>query len=262
MSESITLIVPLHPLALDEAARMLSRIAEKLERKEIAANPEETVDPVKVFSTPAAAPASSAVPVTQAPAATPTPTDALAPAPAPVPPASNVAPVTSAPVAAPVPPAAPGVELDSNGIPWDGRIHSKSKAKVTGGTWRLRRNLQPGIAEAVTAELKQTMGLPVPVVPPQTPVSSAAPPAPPAPVAPPAPPVPPTPDVPPPPTAPPVPGSDGPLTFPALLRKITENKLTKYACDDAAKKIGLTSFSLIATRPDLIPALATHLGII
>ena len=48
-------------------------------------------------------------------------------------------------------------------MPWDGRIHSSSKAKVADGTWRQKRNLDPALLSSVTAELKQTMGLGVAV---------------------------------------------------------------------------------------------------
>ena len=51
---------------------------------------------------------------------------------------AGVAPAAVAPtVARPVPPAppAPGVDVDSTGLPWDPRIHSGGKAKIAAGTW-------------------------------------------------------------------------------------------------------------------------------
>jgi hypothetical protein len=47
-----------------------------------------------------------------------------------------------------------GVELDAEGIPWDGRIHVDSKNKVKDGTWRLKRKLDEAYVESVKAELK------------------------------------------------------------------------------------------------------------
>lgn len=38
-----------------------------------------------------------------------------------------------------------GGELDSEGIPWDERIHASSKAKVGNGTWRLKRNVDENL---------------------------------------------------------------------------------------------------------------------
>lgn len=48
-------------------------------------------------------------------------------------------------------PSAP-TELDSAGHAWDERIHASSRAVVSDGTWRLRRNLDPKVLEAVLAE--------------------------------------------------------------------------------------------------------------
>lgn len=53
----------------------------------------------------------------------------------------------------PLPPAAPtAVEFDSAGHAWDERIHASSHAVVSDGTWRLRRNLDPAVLDAVLAE--------------------------------------------------------------------------------------------------------------
>lgn len=51
-----------------------------------------------------------------------------------------------------------GVELDKNGLPWDGSIHAESKAKIADGTWRKKRNLDPAILATVEAELRAVMG--------------------------------------------------------------------------------------------------------
>jgi hypothetical protein len=87
----------------------------------------------------------------------------------------NDKPVTITPPP-PAPPAHTG-PVDKDGIPWDVRIHSDSKAKTDSGFWRRRRNLTDDYYDSVIAELKGGAPAPAPVVtpPPVTP--------PPAPVA-------------------------------------------------------------------------------
>ena len=91
-----------------------------------------------------------------APAAIPG-TTSTATSTAPVPPAPM--PANAAPIAAP-PTAnhAGGVELDKHGLPWDGRIHAESKTKITDGSWRKKRNVDPALVATVEAELRQVMG--------------------------------------------------------------------------------------------------------
>lgn len=45
-------------------------------------------------------------------------------------------------------------QLDSEGLPWDKRIHSSSKALNKDGTWRLRKNIKQELVEQVVAELR------------------------------------------------------------------------------------------------------------
>jgi hypothetical protein len=66
--------------------------------------------------------------------------------------------------------------LDKDGLPWDQRIHSGSKAINKDGTWRTKKNLDPATLAVVTAELKQVMGIPSPVAStniPQPPTNAA-----------------------------------------------------------------------------------------
>ena len=51
----------------------------------------------------------------------------------------------------------PGVELDSDGLPHDSRIHADSRGKIKDGTWRKKRNLDQAMVESVEAELRATM---------------------------------------------------------------------------------------------------------
>lgn len=45
-------------------------------------------------------------------------------------------------------------EVDVNGIPWDDRIHAKTKAKTEAGAWRRRRGIDDATVAAVEAELR------------------------------------------------------------------------------------------------------------
>ena len=170
----------------------------------------------------------------------------------------------------PPPPAAhpPGIDVDAAGMPWDGRIHSSSKAKVADGTWRQKRNLDPALLSSVTAELKQTMGLgvaPPPasagVAPPPF-ATSAVPPAPPASSIPPAPPIPtPLPSAGVAPTASPSSGNP----FLALMKHVTAGfaakSITQEMINAAVKGVGLPSLPMLVNQPDKIPAVAAALGI-
>lgn len=101
-----------------------------------------------------------AVPFSTAPADT-TATTSAATLSAPVPNASTV-PSAGAPMvlgAASTTPAS-GVELDKDGLPWDARIHTESKAKNADGRWRSKRNLEAAFKAQVEAELRQVMGAP------------------------------------------------------------------------------------------------------
>lgn len=62
-------------------------------------------------------------------------------------------------------------DRDSEGLPWDRRIHSSSKAINADGRWRIARNVAPELIESVKAELRALVAAavtppPVEVVPP------------------------------------------------------------------------------------------------
>jgi len=65
----------------------------------------------------------------------------LPPVPQPVFPANTAAPQSPNPV-----------EVDSKGMPWDARIHSSSKTKVTDGTWKYKRGVSDEEVKAVEYE--------------------------------------------------------------------------------------------------------------
>ncbi|MGL5281822.1 MAG: hypothetical protein ACRC8W_08770 [Plesiomonas shigelloides] len=186
-----------------------------------------------------------------------------------------------------------GLHTDSEGLPWDERIHAGSKTRNQDGTWKARKKRQDMTAEewsdyvtGVKAELKELMNVPVvtpPVVStlPLTEESIAdiigedlsVPPAPavePPPVVDmPVPPVPvvepevtvaieaeqlpPVPPVADVPPAPPV--SDSVTTFPALMTWLTshESVLTVERVNQVVQSHGLTELKQLIQRPDLIP---------
>lgn len=188
------------------------------------------------------------------------------------PPAS--APVAAAPAspspAAPAPTAAAnpgGVEVDKEGVPWDGRIHATVEGgggKITkDGVWRAKRGVSADAKAAVVAELKAALaagGAPVP---------SAAPVAAPPPPSAPASPVPaaePAPSAPPPPAAPvaPAPVADPTVApapaaaFAAIMGKVTQaqtaGKITAETVTACLAGLGLAQLRDLLTRPDLIPS--------
>lgn len=163
--------------------------------------------------------------------------------------------------------AVPVAAVDATGLPWDARVHSESKAKNKDGSWRTRRNLVPGLLEAVTAELRGSVAtLTVPAQPATAAdVAAVAVPPPPPPVSLPAPGavvVPPPPSVslpgvppPPPPAAAVLPGNGTqPLDFPTLMKKITQATMTGKLRQDEIppmlKLLGVDSLTALAAKPD------------
>lgn len=168
---------------------------------------------------------------------------------------------------------ASGIEIDSSGLPWDGRIHSSGRAKVTDGTWRLRRGVDESVINAVNRELSITMGLtptapvaePSPLMPPSiTPpfVNSVEPLAPPAStifqqelVG----------------VATTVSHSEPaiaqiPMTFTTLIQLITSKyaakELDQVSVQAAVAAAGLPSLPMLNSRPDLVSTVAIALGLL
>jgi hypothetical protein len=50
-------------------------------------------------------------------------------------------------------------ELDVRGLPWDARIHAKTKAKKVDGTWRNKRAVNKDLLAKVEAELKDGLSV-------------------------------------------------------------------------------------------------------
>ena len=209
-----------------------------------------------------AVPAPGASPETPAPSAVPP----APPAPViPVPPAepTDAGPAVNVPDAATVfgslPPGSPDVvtvpppcNLDSRGLPWDGRIHASTRATITDGSWRNRKRPaeydEPAWAAFITqveGELKGAMAAPGPVVGGVTGngISSGGPVPPPVASA----------------TVPP-PAATTPIkTFAELSLAITSAGIGMDRVLSAVQSVGLQAYPLLAARPDLVPAVAAVL---
>lgn len=71
----------------------------------------------------------------------------------------------AAPIPTPATPAdggspVPSAETDTDGLPWDARIHASTRGKNADGRWKARRNTPADTVASVTAELRQVMGAP------------------------------------------------------------------------------------------------------
>jgi hypothetical protein len=213
--------------------------------------------------------------------------------PIPPPPPSNVVPLKpEIPPAPPVPGAVPSApEYDTNGMPWDARIHASTKAKTIAGAWKNRR----GVDEAERLAIEATLPRNAPPTSPAPPPASAIPPPPPSmgvtrvngEVVPPgasiadavaamkaAPPPVPTSmaapvdddeadleaDTPPLPPAPPVQEID----FPTLMIKVSEAMGAGSMTLESVKKIinplGVDTLFALSGRPDLVVPVAKALG--
>ena len=147
--------------------------------------------------------------------------------------------------------------LDKDGLPWDDRIHSSSKAKTVDGRWRKKRNLDDAQAATVEAELKALMGLPGPitevaeVVKPSYTSESMLPPPPPA-----------TPVPPPPPSAPTVAGDRQGFIelITSTAAAITANRMTQEELTAIITAAGVPSLALLANRFDLVPHVAAKVA--
>lgn len=139
------------------------------------------------------------------------------------------------------------IQLDAEGLPWDRRIHSRTKSQLSDGTWRKQRGVDEKLIRTVEAELRQTMGA--------SQAMTVVPPPPPAPVQP-------AIAVPP----PPPPAVATPLTALAnqvgvfsnfmktvVTPAISQGKITHAQVTGIIQSVGVPSLPLLANRPDLIP---------
>lgn len=175
----------------------------------------------------------------------------------PAPPVVPVAPLAAVPAPAPVV-IPPGVALDTEGLPWDARIHAATKTKVANGSWKKKKGTDPALVTTVTAELRAVMGIPAPAGA-AGPLAATPYPFPAPPVVPAAPvPVPPVAAVP---VAPQPPAAPVAITTFAQLMgyisaQIAAGKWTHPETLTACQANGITALPLLASRPDLVPGVA------
>ena len=140
------------------------------------------------------------------------------------------------------PPVPDGVELDEAKLPHDSRINPDSKTKIKTGTragcWKYKKQLDAVFITQVEDELRATMALAVPAPPVDPPLAT---------------------DPPPPPAIDQVaPAAAAGLDFPGIIQKVTAlqnaNRISPEQVQGVATAVGLASFTLLGTRPDLIPA--------
>ncbi len=239
MRENISITVPMEYNALKRASEMLYALGQDIthveheeefgsERKPLEETPKPVVegDPdVVAVATPSMAGFEAELREASEVFAAPAPTPEAASTPAPLPETGTA-------------------ELDKNGLQWDARIHATTKTKLVTGEWKNKRGVDKELLASVEAELKGVMAIPtpepVPAAPAPTPEAASAPT----------------------PTPAPTPAAPGSITtFPALMTAITSAGLEPAIVNGAVQAVGLQSLPLLATRTDLIPAVAERLGL-
>jgi hypothetical protein len=234
MSRSISITVPYELLAISAAANMLSNIADELKKEELQVTGLGTCDyePNRAL-TDADAKADLAGeprPDNPSPEATEAQAKAVFGEPAPEP-TTEVS----------------DMDLDINGIPWDERIHASTKTKTVGGAWKNKRGVDKDLVLQITNELKESMGaIPEPetgavnVPPAPAEATTVTPPAPPA---------------------APAAASASVTTFAQLITAITAKDIDEIRVNAVLANVGVNSLPLLGARPDLVPAVAGHLGL-
>lgn len=123
---------------------------------------------------------------------------------------------------APLPPSLDNTELDVAGVPWDIRIHTRTRSKTFDGQWKIQRGLSQGYVDSILKLLKGKT-VPVMITPPEDPIADE-------------------------------------IDYPALMRKVTQavgaGKLTHVQVANILKEIGAPPLPSLGARPDLIPQVA------
>lgn len=78
----------------------------------------------------------------------------------------DLTPNTSGATASPAGATSPAVDLDSEGFPYDVRIHSAGKSKIANGTWKLKKGVDKALVAQVNAQNKSLIGQPLPTTAP------------------------------------------------------------------------------------------------
>lgn len=160
------------------------------------------------------------------------------------------------------------VERDANGLPWDARIHTRTRSQTIDGVWKLQRGIDTTLVDTVMKEHKQLMALPqgkpatAPIAPPPAPIAPIAPASPSWPSSPTAlaPSVPVTPVA-----ADPV-NDPCPADFNTFIARISKHiakgLLGAHQVKAICEEHGVASLPLVASRPDLIPQIAAAIDLV
>jgi hypothetical protein len=149
------------------------------------------------------------------------------------PPAAEV--ITAPPPPGPFESAEIAADLDSDGLPWDERIHASSKTRLKKtDQWKPKRGISPDLKARVEGELRAVMSAGVEEIAPPPPVEEIVPP-----------------------TAPTTEVKD----FTDLVIAVTNAGISPQEQNAACQKFGLEEVRLVAMRPDLAPAIARELGV-
>jgi hypothetical protein len=131
-------------------------------------------------------------------------------------------------------PLPPGVDVDATGLPWDHRIHSRTKSKTGDGKWRVKRGESEEIIQEVENELRGTMQNARAPLPPKPPATNLP---------------------------PPPPGDV--QTFPQFTAKatklLTQKRITKSELTTMLDSFNIKALTLVANVPHLIPQLSKAL---
>ncbi len=228
---NINLTIPYEYSALISAAEMLSKVAADLGETAPAATVAPTLAaPAAPVAVAAPAPALIAAPAPVAVAAPATVASAVFDTPTPI----GDAPTAAEPIS----------DLDDEFFPHDERIHSRGQTKNNDGTWKLKRSVDPALVAQVRAETAAPQAVAEPavvapvaavavapvaaaVVAPVAPVAEVAAPAPAAVV----------------------------ITFPELAKRITAAGYSNDQLTHVLNQHGVQSYPLLASQPDLVPAI-------
>lgn len=134
-----------------------------------------------------------------------------------------------------------GVEIDTEGLPWDSRIHTRTKTKTADGHWKKQRGVGGNVVKKIEEELRAAHGItsPVPSVAPEPHVVLTPPPPPPFPTQEKAP--------------------DFADLMTVVTAAITAGRLMREQVVDVLEPYGISALPVVATRPDLIPGIITAL---
>ena len=128
-------------------------------------------------------------------------------------------------------------DRDTDGLPWDERIHSSGRVKSGDGRWRQRRGVDKAVLATVTAELSGAPAVPAP-----PPVQATVP-------------------VPPPPAPPPVTMALA-QAMPRITAGLAAGKFTQAHLREVIAEYGIENGLLgLHERPDLIPAVMAALDV-